>query len=170
MVTIRRVETPGRPEPMVTISMAKNQENSGNGKNPGKDNGNGSGDKLLYTLVNGQAMRTSEAPSDLLPDAQLMDNLSKKQKKKLKKQAQGRPDMGGLSGVTITQSNVGAGGGNNPNPFNIPPPTGLPSHVPVGVPAGPPMFQPSMQVPYFLIYPLNSFRTFMYCELLPYVL
>ena len=118
--------------------------NSGNGKNSGKDNGNGS-DKLLYTLVNGQAMRTSEAPSDLLPDAQLMDNLSKKQKKKLKKQAQGRPDMGGLSGVTITQSNVGAGGG-NPNPFNIPPPTGLPSHVPVGVPTGPKMLQPSMQV------------------------
>jgi len=82
MVTIRRVETPGRPEPMVTISMAKN-ENSGNGKNPGKDSGNGS-DKLLYTLVNGQAMRTSEAPSDLLPDAQLMD-LSKKQKKETEK-------------------------------------------------------------------------------------
>ena len=143
MVTIRRVETPGRPEPMVTISMAKN-ENSGNGKNSGKDNGNGS-DKLLYTLVNGQAMRTSEAPSDLLPDAQLMDNLSKKQKKKLKKQAQGRPDQGSLSGVTITQSSVGAGGG-SPNPFNIPPPTGLPSHVPVGVPTGPKMLQPSMQV------------------------
>ena len=55
---------------MVTISMAKN-ENSGNGKNPGKDNGNG-GDKLLYTLVNGQAMRTSEAPSDLLPGSEYL--------------------------------------------------------------------------------------------------
>ena len=33
-------------------------------------------------------MRTPEAPSDLLPNAKLLDNnLSKKQKKKLKKQA-----------------------------------------------------------------------------------
>ena len=85
----------------------------------------------------------NEAPSDLLPDAQLMDNLRKKQKKKLKKQAQGRPDICSLSGVTITQSNVGAGGG-NPNPFNIPPPTWLPSHVPMGVPSGP--SSTSMQV------------------------
>ena len=67
MVTIRRVETPGRTEPMVTISMAKNES----AKNV-KDNNNQ--DKLLYTLVNGQAMRTNEAPSDLLPEAKLMDS------------------------------------------------------------------------------------------------
>merc|ERR1719219_2594066 len=98
MVTIRRVETPGRTEPMVTISMAKNESQ----KNPTKDNQ----DKLLYTLVNGQAMRTNEAPSDLLPEAKLMDsNLSKKQKKKLKKQAKNNPEAGLQS--------------DHPNPFNI---------------------------------------------------
>ena len=136
MVTIRRVETPGRPEPMVTISMAKNE----NSKKSGKDNS----DKLLYTLVNGQAMRTNEAPSDLLPDAKLMDaNLSKKQKKKLKKQAKNSSEQSGLSGVTITQSD-----GTNPNPFNIPMPMG----VPIGTPAGHPMFQSSMQVKFDFFY------------------
>jgi len=68
MVTIRRIDNPQSGDPMVTISMAKD--------NKQKD------DKLLYTLVNGQAMRTNEAPQDLIPSAKLMD---KKQKKKLKK-------------------------------------------------------------------------------------
>ena len=80
MVTIRRIETPNAAEPMVTISMAKN--GSGNASN----NKQVKEDKLLYTLVNGQAMRTPDAPSDLLPNAKLVEgaNLSKKQKKKLK--------------------------------------------------------------------------------------
>merc|ERR1712110_395102 len=73
-------------------------------------------------------------PSDLLPEAKLMDsNLSKKQKKKLKKQAK-NPNEAGLH-----QSD------SHPNPFNIPPPVGIPPHMgmPVGLPS--PVFQPSMQ-------------------------
>ena len=77
MVTIRRIDNPQSGDPMVTISMAK--EN-----NKQKD------DKLLYTLVNGQAMRTNDAPQDLIPNAKLMD-INKKQKKKLKKQ--GTPEV-----------------------------------------------------------------------------
>jgi len=81
MVTIRRIETPNSAEPMVTISMAKNGGNSASNTKQVKQE-----DKLLYTLVNGQAMRTPDAPSDLLPNAKLVEgaNLSKKQKKKLK--------------------------------------------------------------------------------------
>lgn len=90
MVTIRRIETPGAADPMVTISMAKD------GKKV-KD------DKLLYTLVNGQAMRTNDAPSDLLPNAKLMDNLSKKQKKKLKKQNQQENSSPLTGGVNFVQ-------------------------------------------------------------------
>ena len=71
MVTIRRIDNPQSGDPMVTISMAKD--------NKQKD------DKLLYTLVNGQAMRTNDAPQDLIPNAKLME-MNKKQKKKLKKQ------------------------------------------------------------------------------------
>ena len=80
MVTIRRIETPNAAEPMVTISMAKN------GNSGAANNKQVKEDKLLYTLVNGQAMRTPDAPSDLLPNAKLVEgaNLSKKQKKKLK--------------------------------------------------------------------------------------
>ena len=90
MVTIRRIETPNA-EPMVTISMAA-KNNAGNNSSASATNNqqnknSKTEDKLLYTLVNGQAMRTPEAPSDLLPNAKLLDNtLSKKQKKKLKKQ------------------------------------------------------------------------------------
>ena len=72
MVTIRRVETPGHVQPMVTISMAKNESSQKQGSNPQKAD-QPQQDKLLYTLVNGQAMRTNEAPSDLLPEAKLMD-------------------------------------------------------------------------------------------------
>ena len=68
MVTIRRIDNPQSGDPMVTISMAKDKKQKE--------------DKLLYTLVNGQAMRTNEAPQDLIPSAKLMD---KKQKKKLNK-------------------------------------------------------------------------------------
>merc|ERR1719414_2726817 len=71
MDTIRRIDNPQSGDPMVTISMAKD--------NKQKD------DKLLYTLVNGQAMRTNDAPQDLIPNAKLME-MNKKQKKKLKKQ------------------------------------------------------------------------------------
>ena len=77
-------------------------------------------------------MRTNEAPSDLLPEAKLMDsNLSKKQKKKLKKQARNNSEASSLQS-------------DHPNPFNIPPPVGIPPQMPVGLPA--PAFQPSMQV------------------------
>ena len=76
MVTIRRIDNPQSGDPMVTISMAKD--------NKQKD------DKLLYTLVNGQAMRTNDAPQDLIPNAKLME-MNKKQKKKLKKQ--GTPEV-----------------------------------------------------------------------------
>ena len=137
MVTIRRIETPGRVEPMVTISMAKNGGN--NQKSGAAGSGSQKDDKLLYTLVNGQAMRTNEAPSDLLPNAKLMDaNLSKKQKKKLKKQAKNGDSGGGGMEQHI------------PPPFNIPTPMGVPQ-APVG---GPSMYQHSMQVS------LNKTKTF----------
>ncbi len=84
MVTIRRVENPAMGgEPTVTISMPAKENNKK------KQNGGGGGDQLLYTLVNGQAMRTPHAPADLIPNAQLMDagdKVSKSKKKKLRKQ------------------------------------------------------------------------------------
>ena len=109
MVTIRRVETPGSIEPMVTISTAKDGKKQ-------RD------DKLLYTLVNGQPMRTNEAPSDLLPNAKLMDaNLSKKQKKKLKRNSKIDPNI--PQGVTVTRP-----------PASVAVPLG-PSVHPPGIPA-----------------------------------
>ena len=86
MVTIRRIENAG--EPTVTISMAKDSNHAN--KKSQSSNG-GTGGELLYTLVNGQALRTPEAPSDLIPHAKLMEsgsgsNLSKSKKKRLRKQ------------------------------------------------------------------------------------
>merc|ERR1719412_830098 len=90
MVTIKRVMNPGISDPTVTISVKKEEE-----KEP---------EKVLFTLVNGQVMKTDQAPENLIPTAKpipedlarriLPDKqanaeagLSKKQRKKLKKQA-----------------------------------------------------------------------------------
>ena len=141
MVTIRRIETPGRVEPMVTISMAKNGGN--NQKSGAAGSGSQKDDKLLYTLVNGQAMRTNEAPSDLLPNAKLMDaNLSKKQKKKLKKQAKNGDSAG--AGLGMPEQHI-------PPTFNIP--------TPMGVPQTPSMYQNSMQVSNLLFLLMFFFQT-----------
>ena len=123
MVTIRRIETPNS-EPMVTISMANNNKNNGTGN--GTAGNQNKEDKLLYTLVNGQAMRTPEAPSDLLPNAKLVENLSKKQKKKLKKQGKLQNEQQQLPSVSCNP--VAA-------PSFVPPPQVTPSSTPNSAPA-----------------------------------
>lgn len=113
MVTIRRIETPGVAEPMVTISMAKE--------------GKQKEDKLLYTLVNGQAMKTQDAPSDLLPHAKPVDNLSKKQRKKLKRMER-QEGSGTPQGITTYPKPTLV------DPTSLPPGSmfGVPSAMPVG--------------------------------------
>ena len=90
MVTIKRVMRPDTNEPTVTISVKKDE-----GKKKEKE-------QVLFTLVNGQVMKTSSAPDNLIPSAVPMpkdlqkrilpedlqdpSKLSKKQKKKLKAQ------------------------------------------------------------------------------------
>ena len=127
MVTIRRIETPNS-EPMVTISMANNNKNNGSTGNGTAGNQNKE-DKLLYTLVNGQAMRTPEAPSDLLPNAKLVENLSKKQKKKLKKQGKLQNELQQLPSVSCNPVVPGS------NPSFVPPPQVTPSSTPNSAPA-----------------------------------
>jgi len=93
MVTIKRVMRPDTNEPTVTISVKKDEASPTNNK-----------EKVLFTLVNGQVMKTPSAPDNLIPSAvplpqdlakkilpdELQDNkLSKKQKKKLKAKLEG---------------------------------------------------------------------------------
>lgn len=93
MVTIKRVMRPDSSEPTVTISVKKDEESKGDSRVPAAQS-----DKVLFTLVNGQVMKTPNAPDNLIPGAKLMpqelakrllpedtgeSKLSKKQKKKL---------------------------------------------------------------------------------------
>jgi len=86
MVTIKRVMRADTNEPTVTISVKKDEAS------PAPQN-----EKVLFTLVNGQVMKTPSAPDNLIPSAVPMPKdlvkqilpeeepkLSKKQKKKLK--------------------------------------------------------------------------------------
>ena len=57
MVTIKRVMRPDCNEPTVTISVKKEDERM-NEK-----------EKVLFTLVNGQVMKTNHAPENLIPSA-----------------------------------------------------------------------------------------------------
>merc|ERR1719282_555660 len=86
MVTIKRVMRPDTDEPTVTISVKKDE-----GTQKEKE-------KVLFTLVNGQVLKTPSAPDNLIPSAVPMskelqkkiipeeENLSKKQRKKLRAQ------------------------------------------------------------------------------------
>jgi len=93
MVTIKRVMRPDTNEPTVTISVKKDEANPVSQQ-----------EKVLFTLVNGQVMKTPSAPDNLIPSAvplphdlakkilpdELLDTkLSKKQKKKLKAKMEG---------------------------------------------------------------------------------
>jgi len=86
MVTIKRVMRADTNEPTVTISVKKDEAS------PAPQN-----EKVLFTLVNGQVMKTPSAPDNLIPSAVPMpkdlvkqilpeeeSKLSKKQKKKMK--------------------------------------------------------------------------------------
>merc|ERR1719510_1452034 len=57
MVTIKRVMRPDTNEPTVTISVKKDED--------GKEEK----EQVLFTLVNGQVMKTSSAPDNLIPSA-----------------------------------------------------------------------------------------------------
>jgi len=99
MVTIKRVMRPDTNEPTVTISVKKDEASPTNKQ-----------EKVLFTLVNGQVMKTPSAPDSLIPSAvplpqdlakkilpdELQDNkLSKKQKKKLKAKMEGEVPKSG---------------------------------------------------------------------------
>ena len=112
MVTIKRVMRPDTNEPTVTISVKKEE-----GKKKEKE-------QVLFTLVNGQVMKTSSAPDNLIPSAvpmpkdlqkrilpeDLQDGkLSKKQKKKLKAQLEadgGLPSAGPVAPPAPTGGRV----------------------------------------------------------------
>merc|ERR1712098_198142 len=86
MVTIKRVMRPDTDEPTVTISVKKDE-----GTQKEKE-------KVLFTLVNGQVLKTPSAPDNLIPSAVPMskelqkkiipeeEKMSKKQRKKLRAQ------------------------------------------------------------------------------------
>merc|ERR1719273_2808157 len=105
MVTIKRVMRPDSSEPTVTISVKKDeQENTESKAAPQQQ------DKVLFTLVNGQVMKTANAPDNLIPGAKPMPQelakrlmpeeggtkLSKKQKKRL-----GKGEGGGAAPPTV---------------------------------------------------------------------
>jgi len=90
MVTIKRVMRPDSSQPTVTISVKKEEKNAADKE------------KVLFTLVNGQVMKTNHAPENLIPTAKPLPRdlamqilpdemqdmaLSKKQKRKNKKSA-----------------------------------------------------------------------------------
>merc|ERR1719147_141434 len=91
MVTIKRVMRADTNEPTVTISVKKDEAS------PAPQN-----EKVLFTLVNGQVMKTPSAPDNLIPSAVPMPKdlqkqilpeddvkLSKKQRKKLRAKMDG---------------------------------------------------------------------------------
>ena len=95
MVTIKRVMRPDTNEPTVTISVKKDETATAAAKQK---------EQVLFTLVNGQVMKTPSAPDNLIPSAvplpkdlakkilpeDMQDSkLSKKQKKKLKSKLEG---------------------------------------------------------------------------------
>eukprot|EP00095_Tigriopus_kingsejongensis_P010157 maker-scaffold575_size133042-snap-gene-0.40 protein:Tk10157 transcript:maker-scaffold575_size133042-snap-gene-0.40-mRNA-1 annotation:"Uncharacterized protein C4orf8" len=63
MFTIKRIQTPDDGQPSATISL--------------KDKRN---EKLMYTFVNGEILRSKNAPTDLLPEARPMSDKKKKKK------------------------------------------------------------------------------------------
>jgi hypothetical protein len=91
MVTIKRVMRPDTNEPTVTISVKKDEHNQMHDK-----------EKVLFTLINGQVMKTGHAPDNLIPSAKPLPRdlarqvlpeelheatLTKNQRRKLKKKA-----------------------------------------------------------------------------------
>jgi len=128
MVTIKRVIRPDSSEPTVTISVKKEEE-----KEP---------EEVLFTLVNGQVMKTNEAPDNLIPSAKQMPEelakrilperqlnpeatLSKKQRKKIKRQQQESsgniPGLVGSLSNTTTTSTMGSQPTGNPEMVTVRP-------------------------------------------------
>jgi len=116
MVTIKRVMRPDTNEPTVTISVKKDEASQA----PNNE-------KVLFTLVNGQVMKTPSAPDNLIPSAVPMPKdmqkqflpeddvkLSKKQKKKLKARLEGG------SGDSSTKSAASTTPGSSGGKQNIP--------------------------------------------------
>eukprot|EP00088_Acartia_fossae_P042345 TRINITY_DN4444_c1_g1_i1.p1 TRINITY_DN4444_c1_g1~~TRINITY_DN4444_c1_g1_i1.p1 ORF type:complete len:977 (-),score=309.52 TRINITY_DN4444_c1_g1_i1:209-2866(-) len=106
MVTIKRVMRPDTNEPTVTISVKKEDINNGGGtpgdNNSSKNQAQDNKEKVLFTLINGQVMKTSHAPENLIPSAKPLPRdlarqvlpeelqeatLTKKQRRKLKKKS-----------------------------------------------------------------------------------
>jgi len=96
MVTIKRVMRPDTGEPTVTISVKKDVEETKKSGQQGQTETEEK-EKVLFTLVNGQVMKTADAPDNLIPSAKPLPKdlakrllpeetpaLSKKQKKKLR--------------------------------------------------------------------------------------
>ena len=65
MVTIKRVMRPDSSEPTVTISVKKEDDLKAKVQAPPQD-------KVLFTLVNGQVLKTANAPDNLIPGAKPM--------------------------------------------------------------------------------------------------
>jgi len=91
MVTIKRVMRPDTNEPTVTISVKKEEKDHVTAMDK---------EKVLFTLINGQVMKTSHAPDNLIPSAKPLSRdlakqflpddlqeatLTKNQRRKLKK-------------------------------------------------------------------------------------
>ena len=78
MVTIRRVESSGTSDPTVTISMKEKDRLQGREGLPNFTQSNTrEQDKLLYTIVNGKVLKSSNAPENLLPQASIMPTNAK---------------------------------------------------------------------------------------------
>ena len=99
MVTIRRIDNPSGGQPTVTISM---MEEAAKAKK----------DKLLYTLVNGEVIKSKDAPQNLLPNAKPMPEgfnpaaVPRQPRPPLPLDEQGKVDLNRLelpSGVSITK-------------------------------------------------------------------
>ena len=94
---------PDTDEPTVTFSVKKDE-----GKKQEKE-------KVLFTLVNGQVLKTPSAPDNLIPSAVPMpkdlqkkilpedEKLSKKQKKKLKAQMEASQSSNAASNLPLNQ-------------------------------------------------------------------
>jgi len=116
MVTIKRVMRPDTNEPTVTISVKKDENDAKKSQQTAEDK-----EKVLFTLVNGQVMKTADAPDNLIPSAKPLPKdlakrllpesepegdakLSKKQKKKLKAKMEEQQQSSAVSSVASSSS------------------------------------------------------------------
>ena len=93
MFTIRRVENPTSRDPTVTISM---KDSTGGPKNPRPhpEPSKMEQDKLLYTIVNGKILKSSDAPENLLPQATSMSTNIRPFAQKISNNASRQPENG----------------------------------------------------------------------------